>query len=241
MLENPVRRRDMLTHLRVDVEGVGFLCVLRDEDSLTEGPVNARTVVELLMGRESAAATPQSNIVAFRPGAESARGQMLEALYREFSPALERFIRVRLVAEAERDDVLQAVFLKLARIEDLPEKLASRPDTVLSYLFTVTINVIRDSARRAAVRQKKHHFTLDDQACHSEDPEPDSLLEAHQDGAAVRAALKSMKKKHRQAFILSRFKGLSYKETANAMGVSVSTVEKYISAALLNLRKELLQ
>lgn len=193
------------------------------------------------MAQLGAAHKPETNVVAFKPGADSARGQMLESLYREFSPALERFIRVRLVPEAERDDVLQAVFLKLARIDDLADKLSARPDTVLSYLFTVTINVIRDSARRAAVRQKKYHFSMDDRDYHSEDPEPDSLLEAHQDGAVFRSVLKNMKSKHRQAFVLSRFKGLSYRETANEMGVSVSTVEKYISAALLKFRKELLR
>lgn len=189
---------------------------------------------------EAVAAEQDSNVISFTPGADSARGQMLESLYRDFQPALERFIRLRLVPEADREDVLHAVFLKLARIDDLAERLSARPDTVLNYLFTVTINVIRDSARRAAVRQKNYHVPLHDGVHRSGEPRPERLMEAHQDGEAITKVLKNMKGPHRRAFVLNRFKGLSYRETANAMGVSISTVEKYISAALLKLRQELL-
>ncbi len=61
-----------------------------------------------------------------------------------------------------------------------------------------------------------------------------------QDIGRMQDVLLKLKPKHRHAFVLSRFKYMSNKDIAETIGVSVSTVEKYISKALLALRKELI-
>jgi RNA polymerase sigma-70 factor (ECF subfamily) len=49
--------------------------------------------------------------------------------------------------------------------------------------------------------------------------------------------LEKLPQNARQAFILNRSKGMTYPAIAEQMGVSVSSVEKYILESLKHLRK----
>ena len=52
----------------------------------------------------------------------------------------------------------------------------------------------------------------------------------------VNSALDKLPKKTRQIFILNRYQGLTYKEIAEKMNLSVKTIEFHISKALCRLR-----
>ena len=52
----------------------------------------------------------------------------------------------------------------------------------------------------------------------------------------TRAAILALDEPARTAFVMSRYREMSYGEIAATMGVSVKTVEKYVSAALAQLR-----
>lgn len=73
----------------------------------------------------------------------------------------------------------------------------------------------------------------------ADDPSPERIECARQDLEACRQAIESLPDKARRAFILSRFEGLTYLEIARRIGVSVSSVEKYIILALKTLRASL--
>ena len=49
-------------------------------------------------------------------------------------------------------------------------------------------------------------------------------------------AIKELPERYRQTFVLSRFSGLSNKEIAEELGLSVRTVESYMTSALKILR-----
>jgi RNA polymerase sigma-70 factor (ECF subfamily) len=55
----------------------------------------------------------------------------------------------------------------------------------------------------------------------------------------VDKALGRLKPEHRKAFLLHRVEGLSYRQISDQLAVSESTIEKYISAALVAIRSEL--
>jgi RNA polymerase sigma-70 factor (ECF subfamily) len=56
---------------------------------------------------------------------------------------------------------------------------------------------------------------------------------------AVMAAIAQLPEKCREAFTLNRFEGKKYQEVAEAMNISVKTVEIHISKALQHLREKL--
>ena len=64
-------------------------------------------------------------------------------------------------------------------------------------------------------------------------------MEAKQTLTCIYESLAGLPQNPRQAFILNRAKGLTYGEIATQMGVSVSSVEKYILEALKHLRRVL--
>ena len=64
-------------------------------------------------------------------------------------------------------------------------------------------------------------------------------MEAKQTLTFIYQSLEGLPQNPRQAFILNRAKGLTYPEIAKQMGVSVSSVEKYILEALKHLRSAL--
>ena len=64
-------------------------------------------------------------------------------------------------------------------------------------------------------------------------------IEAKEKLSCIYQTLSRLPLNVRQAFILSRTKGLTYSEIAEQMGVSVSSVEKYILEALKQLRGSL--
>ena len=168
------------------------------------------------------------------------RRRVIESVLEEHGPALRRFLRARLALEPDQEDLMQEVFVRLTRLDDADERLAMRPEAVRSFLFTIATNLIRDSVRRAKVREKDKHVSYDDDQPTTSVDTPEEQLQASQKLALMMRALRRVKATHRRAFLLSRRDHKSYRDIADDLGVSVSTVEKYISAVLLELRKELL-
>jgi|TARA_R100000005_G_scaffold81020_1_gene48340 RNA polymerase sigma-70 factor (ECF subfamily) len=68
---------------------------------------------------------------------------------------------------------------------------------------------------------------------------PEHILGAREKLGLIMAAVDELPVNVRQAFLLHRRNGLSYGEIADAMQVSVSSVEKYILQALQHCRKRL--
>jgi RNA polymerase sigma-70 factor (ECF subfamily) len=71
------------------------------------------------------------------------------------------------------------------------------------------------------------------------EPAADDALAARRKLARLAAIVEEMPAKMGQAFRLHKLDGLSHAETAQAMNVSVSAVEKHISAALKLLSRKL--
>lgn len=163
--------------------------------------------------------------------------QLVEQLYAEYGSAMRRFIRVRSrLSEGDCEDVMQEVYERLLKLEDLQQKLAGRMDTVRNYLFQIASHILIDRARRAKVRCKDDHVSDQDTAIFSSIFSPERALQNRKRLRQIEMALSEIKTSHRQAFMLNRIDGMSYREISDALGVSVSTVEKYISAALVAIR-----
>jgi RNA polymerase sigma-70 factor (ECF subfamily) len=69
--------------------------------------------------------------------------------------------------------------------------------------------------------------------------QPDAELEGGGLEAAIEAALKKLPERRREALVLVRFQGLSYREAAELMELSAQTVANHVCMALKDLRKEL--
>lgn len=163
------------------------------------------------------------------------RGHALEELFRAHRAALLAFLRTRLETDADCDDIIQDVFCRLAKMDDLPGKVQSWNNS-RAYLFSIAANLAVDEQRRRAVRRRhdaeQEHMNTDQHLTIT----PETIASDRQELDRVKQVITLLKPRVRQAFVLNRFRYLSYRQIAREMGIPVGRVEKYIARALVALR-----
>ena len=176
----------------------------------------------------------KNNVVDFKRPEES-RGQVLERLFNEHGAALRSFLRARLGA-ADVEDVVQEVFVRLARMTDLDSRLPAGGKENRAYIFMAANNMIVDMERRKAVRRRHQEDEKHGGMVDLYDISPEITVAGVQELGLIEKAIVELPPKWRKAFVFSRFGHLSYKEIAQKMGVTTRTVENYMSNALTKLR-----
>lgn len=128
----------------------------------------------------------------------------------------------------DAEDILQDSYLKVLRGGGT-ERIDNLPAFLSRSVRNLTIDLFRKRGRRVGAET-----ALDDMMIEAADPlaDPERTLAARQELEKIQAAINRLPKRCRQAFVLHRFHGLSYGEIAVRLGVSRSSVEKYIIRAL---------
>lgn len=166
------------------------------------------------------------------------REQLLEQLYSEHGEALRSFLRGRMGAvEHEVEDIVQDVFVRLARVDDLYEKVSTENRNSRAFMFTMANHILIDQLRQKAVRCKYKESEMALAQNERMQATPEVIAEGRQQLEVIEEAIMNLPSLWREAFVLNRFKYMSYKEVARMMGVSSRTVEKYIARALGEMRK----
>jgi len=165
---------------------------------------------------------------------------LLAQLDARFRRPLNRFFQSRTRDAAESEDLTQEVFLRLTR------RAGDGPlENVDAFVFTVASNLLRDRGRRQAVRgvSVDHSETLErGRAVDSalvEEIHPQRVLDANDDLKRALQALNELPTRTQDAFVLRRVEGMSIKEVARTLGVSVSAVEKHLARAVAHLAARL--
>ena len=147
--------------------------------------------------------------------------------FREYRNPLHAFFARRLGSDADLDDLVQEVFYRifvLGRQDQLENPQA--------YVFQVAANLIRDRSRRAVTRSKMSRQLALENANRVEEISPERVLQGRQAISVLRAALEELPPRTRAVFLLHRFEGFKYREIAKRLGISPSSVEKHMMAAI---------
>ena len=150
------------------------------------------------------------------------------ALVRRHLPAVTRCAAYMLSDRAEAEDVAQDTFVRLHR------KLSSwqgGEDGLSSWLHRVTVNLSID--RHRAPARPLSLFDIGDVA------EPAGLDGPLDRKRHIEAALASLPERQRAALILVHYQGLSGREAASALEVSVEALESLLARARRTLRNTL--
>ena len=176
-------------------------------------------------------------VVAISSLAKKDRQRFLLQIVNEHEAAIKRFLRLRLVNEADREDIVQEVFMRLCRMENLSEKLSLGTQRTRAFLFMTATNLIRDLHRRETSRQRSAHDSFDEDSTADRAPMIEDRLQSREMLEIVRKAIETLNPSCRRAFEMSRFDCMSYRDIADQMGISVSMVEKHITNALVAVRR----
>ncbi|WIO74571.1 RNA polymerase sigma factor [Porticoccaceae bacterium LTM1] len=163
--------------------------------------------------------------------------RVLEQLYRDHGEAMRCFLLGRVRNESELDDIIQEVFLRLARSTELQSRHQLSKRQNRAYLFTAANNLIVDMERRKIVRKDYIRTYHPDGDTSVYELSPDVHVAAARELSTIKEALKNLKPTWRKAFVMSRFKDENYTDIAREMGVSVRQIEKYVANAIKALRK----
>lgn len=128
------------------------------------------------------------------------------------------------VQPADVDDILQE---SLARTLEADEK--SPVEFPKSYLFTVSRNIVFEQQER---RSREVQWEIDEAILESKAAPADEALHYRRMMDVFWEAMSTLPKAHQRAILLRRIYGLSHKEIADKMNVSLSSVEKYFAQGM---------
>ena len=188
-------------------------------------------------GRKEAAGRAEST---GKPNLHQARPTTLLRTYLERRSALVRFCAARMGSTEAAEDVVQELYLKVSAVE-----AATEVENPVALLYRLASNLMLDrmrQARRAAVRDGswyREKGILGGAPDLSQEPPADEAAAARQRLRRMVQAVETLPPQTRRAFELHKLQGLSHAETASALEISVSAVEKLISTALKRLSEKL--
>jgi RNA polymerase sigma factor (sigma-70 family) len=156
----------------------------------------------------------------------------LLSTYLERRADLVRYFRARLRSDEAAEDLVQDIFLKISKPAELE---IGNP---AAYLFRLGTNLMLDRLkvqRRAARRESDWHGVHSSESGGESiaDASPaDEVADARQRLRRIIEVVNDLPPPVREAFRLHKLEGLSHAETARTMGVSRSSVEKYMMTCL---------
>jgi RNA polymerase sigma factor (sigma-70 family) len=147
-----------------------------------------------------------------------------EALVGHYREPLRRFFERRLRNRADAEDLTQEVLVRLTR-----QRLLIR-QTRPAYIFLTARSVLLDQLRRNRVRALGDQHQEDDALI--EAPSAERVCVAQERVQRVSQLMERLTPRTRQVFTMQRIEGLTYTQIAHALGITMGTVEKHMTAAL---------
>ncbi len=150
------------------------------------------------------------------------RAQLLDAL-----PALRRFALVYCRSKADADDMVQSTVERAL----LKQAQWSRKSPLRSWLFSILRNRWHDE-------QRGRRNEVDEEYIDTEKAQKDSNLTTLE-FERVHEKILRLPEKHREVLLLVAVEGMSYRETAECLGVPTGTVMSRLARARSALLKDM--
>ena len=154
----------------------------------------------------------------------------VELLWEQYSTRLRAFIRSRVWDDAEAEDILQEVFIRIHR------HLCCQPDwnKPKSWIYQIARNLIIDHYRRRRETVELPESLPAEPDLPEEDPEAVLAL-------SLREMIDGLPEHYRQALLLTEYQGLTQKQLAERLGISLSGAKSRVQRAREKLRDMLLR
>lgn len=160
----------------------------------------------------------KGNVVAF------------DSLFEVYSPKLFGFALKYFKNEADAEELVQEVFVKVwENRKKLKTELSFK-----SYLFTIALNHIRKYFNKKAVSLRY----LENLQSEAELSESQSVQDEYYESTIqqVNSIIQQMPPRRREIFLKSKLEGKSSKEIATELNISAGTVDNHVSEALRFIR-----
>ena len=157
--------------------------------------------------------------------------QSFRQLYELYVKKIYHFIYNYVKEKSEAEDIVQNVFIKIWEKRNVIDKEKSFEGFVFTIAYRAIIDRFRQNASKPYFNKRE---ILDFQAPSS--VYSDDLLNQHEIESLYNKSLQILPPKRKEIFLLSRHNGLTNKQIAEKLGISVKTVENQMTAALSSLK-----
>ena len=154
-----------------------------------------------------------------------------DTLFKKYYPVLCAYAR-RIVEQNDAEEIVQEIMIWVWE----NRSFLNIETSFSQYLFKMTYNRCLNliAKKEAVARAETNFYTLHQQL--PNDLQPWLIEELSQ---KIDEAIAALPESYREAFVMHRFKGMSYKEIAEQLQVSSKTVDYRIQQALKQLRRDL--
>jgi RNA polymerase sigma factor (sigma-70 family) len=158
--------------------------------------------------------------------ASDTRELMFEKIFSETKDRVYGFLKKILRENSKAEDCMQQCYLKLWETLDTIDTEQDLLPLLYTYSRNISIDMLRKNTR---------YIWMDDLSSFSEtlteERTPQAYINQKEAVYELEHILDQMPARRRQVFKLIRLSGFSYKETAQQLNISVSTVEKHMHEA----------
>lgn len=145
------------------------------------------------------------------------------SLFYHYTPQIFPFVRQKVRDEAQAEEIVQDIFLRLWVYRDRLATLEAPQD----YLFRIAANRVKDHFRDMALRVRMQQRLATEGALEADPTEAMDLGEARR---TLAEGVETLPVQRRRVFEL-RQQGLSYEEIGRELGVSPNTVRNHVVEA----------
>jgi RNA polymerase sigma-70 factor (ECF subfamily) len=153
----------------------------------------------------------------------------VELLWDQYSRRLKAFIRSRVNDDADAEDILQETFIRIHRALCCQEDW-DRPE---AWIYQIARNLIIDHYRRRRELSEIPENLPAEPDMPEHDPQAELAL-------SLKETLAELPQPYRQALVMTEYEGLSQKEMAERLGISLSGAKSRVQRAREMLRGLLL-
>lgn len=152
----------------------------------------------------------------------------IEAIWRKFSPQLKHFILCRVSDESVADDILQETFKKIhSHIETLKD-----PTKIEHWIYQIARNTIIDHYRTQKFEEKiSPNISISENIF--------KKIDSKAGYNSIKAIIETLPQPYAQALLLTEFEGLTQKELAHRLDISVSGAKSRVQRARKMLKAKL--
>ena len=161
--------------------------------------------------------------------------EQITQLFDELRERVYRYLLCLSVSSSEAEDIIQETFLRLYR----HLHAGGRDDNLRGWVFRVAHNISIDAVRGRKYVEgvRPEQWTELTGASADPAPSPEEVLLRKERMVRVHAAISSLSEQQKECLYL-RAEGFRYREIAETLGVTVSTVAESLRRAIKKLTKE---
>lgn len=148
----------------------------------------------------------------------------------DYDRQLQRYLAHRLSRPQDAEDLAQEVYLRLLRVDQ------SKLRKPLAYIYGIASHVVADFTNDARHTRELLREDQEGQLDESAEVLPDDLADRLNLQQQLERALARLPRMHALVLLAHKHRGLSYEEVAAELGLSIHTVEKYITQAKARIR-----